>query len=101
MKSVLNNVRGGCLGFLTLLTLCLTTGLAKPPAAPQNTGQPKRTVTALRVESAIIVDGELDEEDWALAQPATDFIQQNPHTGEPTTERTEVRLLYDDENLYV
>jgi len=94
-------VRGGCLGFLPLLTLCLTTGLAKPPAAPQNTHQAKKTVTALRVESAITIDGELDEQEWALAQPATDFIQQNPQTGEPSTERTEVRLLYDDENLYV
>ena len=101
MKSVLNSVRGGCLVFLPLLTLCLTTGLAKPPAAPQNTGQPKKTVTAVRVESAITIDGELDEGDWALAQPATDFIQQNPQTGQPSTERTEVRLLYDDENLYV
>jgi hypothetical protein len=74
----------------------LTTGLAKPPAAPQNTRQARKTVTALRVESTIIVDGELDEQEWALAEPATGFIQQNPHTGEPTTERTEVRLLYDD-----
>ena len=55
----------------------------------------------MRVESAITVDGELDEGDWALAEPATDFIQQNPQTGQPSTERTEVRLLYDDENLYV
>ena len=101
MKNVLNSVRGGCLGFLPLLTLCLTTGLAKPPAAPQNTRQAKKTITALRVESTITIDGELDEQEWALAEPATDFIQQNPHTGEPSTERTEVRLLYDDENLYV
>jgi hypothetical protein len=101
MKSVLNNVSGGCLGFLPLLTLCLTTGLAKPPAAPQDPGQPRKTVMAVRVESAITVDGELDEGDWALAQPATDFIQQNPQTGQPSTENTEVRLLYDDENLYV
>ena len=55
----------------------------------------------MRVESAITVDGKLDEGDWALAEPATDFIQQNPQTGQPSTERTEVRLLYDDENLYV
>jgi len=101
MKSVFNSVRVGCLGLLPLLTLCLTTGLAKAAVAPQDTRQARKTVTALRVVSTITVDGELDEQEWTLAEPATDFIQQNPHTGEPSTERTEVRLLYDDENLYI
>ena len=34
-------------------------------------------------------------------QPATGFIQQEPLMGEPSTERTKVRILYDDENLYL
>jgi hypothetical protein len=34
-------------------------------------------------------------------EPATDFIQNEPNMGKPSTERTEVRLLYDDENLYL
>jgi len=60
-----------------------------------------RTVTAGYVESKIVIDGILDEREWSLVEPATDFIQNEPNMGEPASERTEVRLLYDDETLYV
>jgi len=60
-----------------------------------------RTLTAVRVESQIVIDGILDEREWSLVEPATDFIQNEPNMGEAATERTEVRLLYDDENLYL
>jgi hypothetical protein len=43
----------------------------------------------------------MDEREWSLVEPATDFIQNEPNMGEPASERTEVRLLYDDETLYV
>ena len=42
-----------------------------------------------------------DEPAWEQAVPATDFIQKFPNNGAPSTERTEVRFLYDDDNLYV
>ncbi len=58
------------------------------------------TVRALPTEETIIVDGMLNEASWRLAQPATDFIQAEPRQGESSTERTEVRILYDSENLY-
>ncbi len=61
----------------------------------------ERVMRAVRVQEKIIIDGELDERGWGLAEPATDFIQRLPYAGEPATERTEVRLIYDDENLYV
>ena len=60
-----------------------------------------RTITALYVESGIVIDGILDEREWSLVDPATDFIQNEPDMGEAATERTEVRLLYDDTTLYV
>ena len=61
----------------------------------------ERKVTAVSIEGPIVVDGNLDEPAWKLAQPATDFVQSEPRTGDPVTERTEVRLLYDHENLYI
>ena len=63
--------------------------------------QDDKTITALYVETPILIDGNLDEAVWSLAQPGGDFIQNEPRTGEPATEQTEVRLLYDDENLYI
>ncbi len=99
-RSILNGVKKGGVGYFLLITGCLTTGQIQAGVSPQNHPQ-ARTVTALHVESTITVDGELDEPEWKLAEPATDFIQQNPHTGQPSSERTEVRLLYDDENFYI
>src|SRR5262245_829350 len=42
----------------------------------------------------------MEEPAWQLAIPGTDFLQTRPTAGAPARERTEVRLLYDDENLY-
>lgn len=49
----------------------------------------------------ITVDGTLDEAAWESAQVATNFTQHTPDTGEPATQRTEVRFLYDDDYLYI
>jgi len=58
-------------------------------------------ISALHIEGTIVIDGELNEPEWQQVQPATDFTQQEPFIGEPASERTEVRLLYDDDNIYV
>ncbi|MEE8590449.1 MAG: DUF5916 domain-containing protein [Spirochaetia bacterium] len=60
-----------------------------------------RRIAAARIESAIVVDGNLDEPEWQLVEPAGDFIQKEPRQGEPATEPTEVRLLYNDDTLYL
>ena len=49
----------------------------------------------------IALDGVLDEPAWGRADVAADFIQQEPRDGEPATDRTEIRILYDENNLYV
>ena len=49
----------------------------------------------------IELDGILDEDVWQRAEPATDFIQQEPLNGQPATERTEVRIVYTPERLYL
>jgi hypothetical protein len=59
-----------------------------------------KVVTAVRIDEAITLDGRLDEAAWARAVPAGDFIQRVPTNGMPSGERTEVRVLYDDDNLY-
>ena len=62
----------------------------------------KKKVTAVYVqEESITIDGNLDEPEWNLAEPARDFIQTEPLSGRPASEDTEVRLLYDRNNLYV
>jgi hypothetical protein len=72
---------------------------ATPAHTSQETSGPRR-IQAVRVTEAIKVDGILDEPAWSLAQPATDFLQQQPNEGAPASERTEVRVLFDERNIY-
>jgi len=59
-----------------------------------------KEVNALKTESVIKVDGLLDEPEWAEAPEAGDFIQLQPEKGKPASERTVVRILYDDHYIY-
>jgi hypothetical protein len=58
-------------------------------------------VRTVRVPSPPAIDGRLDETAWADADVATGFTQLRPSPGQPASERTEVRVLYDDEAIYV
>lgn len=49
----------------------------------------------------ITIDGMLDEPAWKRAKPAGDFTQRNPSPGTPATELTSVKVLYDNEGLYI
>lgn len=61
----------------------------------------RKDVTALRISEPIKIDGVLDEAIYQQAEIATDFLQLNPYNGKPSFEKTEVRILYDDDALYV
>ena len=49
----------------------------------------------------IVIDGKLDDAAWAAAKPISDFHQQVPDEGTTPTERTELRILYDGDAIYV
>src|SRR6266404_6237071 len=50
---------------------------------------------------SINIDGKLDESAWAQAAPITDFRQQQPNEGAPASQRTEVRIVYDERAIYI
>jgi hypothetical protein len=62
---------------------------------------PRPTAQTVYATSAIRIDGRLDDAAWQAVQPITGFIQSQPDAGYPATERTEVRILYDADRLYV
>ncbi len=62
---------------------------------------PSPSVRALARTTAITLDGRLDEPLWSQAQAATNFRQAQPKIGDPATQPTEVRILFDDDALYV
>src|SRR5262245_46836430 len=76
-------------------------GQARRGQSDFSSARASRRLTALRTTGPIVIDGVLEEHDWAEAPVARGFIQNEPREGEPATEDTEVRMLYDSANLYV
>src|SRR6266511_1117127 len=56
---------------------------------------------AVPLQGEIRIDGKLDEAIWQSAPPATGFRQNQPKEGEPATQRTEVRFVFDGAAIYV
>ena len=87
--------------------LCAAIGmLALPAAAAAQAAEPvipaaaPREARAQRIERAPVIDGVLDEPFWRELAPITEFVQREPVDGGVPTERTEVRIAYDDDALY-
>ena len=58
-------------------------------------------VTALRVpDGEVALDGRLDEPFWAEAEAAFGFSTWDPSRGEPPSEQTVFKAVYDDEAIY-
>ena len=70
-------------------------------AVPPPSNERELSFRALQVNEAPRIDGRLDEPAWALAEAASGFRQREPKEGSSATEPTEVRVLYDREQLYV
>ncbi len=56
---------------------------------------------AVKTTDSITLDGYLTETVWQSVIPTTDFLQQEPIPGNTPSLRTEARILYDNENIYV
>jgi hypothetical protein len=63
--------------------------------------QGARVLKAERIGSAIKVDGVLDEIAWRSADSAAYFVQIEPQQGSPAKFSSIVKLVYDDDNIYI
>ena len=76
---------------LSLLMLSLSTGVW---------GEEVRKTSAVKIAAAINIDGDLSDEAWKKIEPIAGFIQFEPHHGQPSTLKTEVKIAYDDKAIY-
>ena len=74
---------------------------APGPVPAAATLPPRPHIRAVRTPKPPKIDGRLDDAVWRLAVPSDTFTQHFPDERAAPTEHTEVRVLYDDKNLYV
>lgn len=65
--------------------------------------QTKKSVSTKKTTENISIDAELNETSWKDAEIATDFVSLEPKNGTPIPEefKTEVKILYSDNAIYV
>ncbi len=72
-----------------------------PLCAQNTTAVDQKEVRAVRVDTAPVVDGVLDDAVWQKAEPITDFHQIRPGDGSEPSEPTEVYVIYTEDALYI
>ena len=70
--------------------------LARPVSAAD-----KKSLVAHQTAEPIVLDGVLDEQAWKDATAGDAFVQREPDTGKPSSQRTEVRVVYTSTTLYI
>ncbi|GAB3530405.1 hypothetical protein GCM10027443_10930 [Pontibacter brevis] len=86
------------------LALLLSAGSA---AATDNGNEPEestrknKSTKALRTTQAPVLDGYLEPDVWQQAYPARNFIRYDPLNGMPSSQQTEVYMLYDNDAIYI
>ena len=75
---------------------------ANAAAQTAETRDDRPRLQAHRLQQPPVIDGEvLDEALWQQVEAATGFQQTQPFEGQPASELTEVRIAFDDHNLYI
>ena len=75
-----------------------------PPVAPATINRDAArhaTIRAVRLTTPMRIDGRLDEAVYDQVPAMSDFIQNDPKEGAPATEKTEVWIFFDADNVYV
>lgn len=60
-----------------------------------------KAYSILRIQHAPEVDGVLNDSCWQKVANATNFIQNTPIAGAPSIRETEVKMVYDDNAIYI
>ncbi len=62
---------------------------------------PKRIYRTKRVTKAPVIDGNITDETWNTVPWDTDFTQLSPTEGNKPTQKTKIKIIYDEKNLYL
>src|SRR5262245_61784527 len=85
-----------------ILVFSAATVSAQPAANASAPPAAAHLPTASRAAEAPTLDGDvLGDPAWASATPITGFTQEQPNEGQPSSERTEVRVIFTKDTLYI
>ena len=92
---------GVCAIALLLLSRSLGAADDEPLTVMTRDSNGSTTVRAVRIDTPLRIDGALDEDFYRRVAPMTNFIQIEPDDGTVASERTELWLAFDHDNIYV
>ena len=84
---------------LLFVLLAISALVVAAPASAQE--EPALQALRLDAEESLDLDGQLSEAGWLRAVAIDDFRQEEPVEGGEPSERTEVRVLFDDDAIYI
>ncbi|TPE43734.1 DUF5916 domain-containing protein [Pontibacter mangrovi] len=85
-----------------LLGLCAGNAVADDYTDTETTkSKAGKTTKALRTQATPVLDGYLEPEVWQQVKPARNFYRYDPLNGKPSSQETEVYMLYDNEAVYI
>ncbi|MCP4659808.1 MAG: hypothetical protein GY856_30770 [bacterium] len=83
-----------------IFLILFTGGVAALPAQPDEEPIAKRVYETRRAVEPPTIDGRLDDPAWEKVAWAGDFVQRMPTDGDPPSQQTEFKVVYDDDALY-
>src|SRR5690242_17246407 len=75
--------------------------ITQPPAVADSGAVGLRVLRGRKETTPPVIDGRLDDPVWATAPVASDFTQNYPETGVPASRRTEARVVFAGDAIYV
>ena len=87
---------------VVVLLSSVATAMSQPAASAVAPSGTANVATATRAPEAPTLDGDvIGDPAWAQATPITTFWQEQPNEGQPASERTEVRIIFTADTLYI
>lgn len=94
------SLRSRCIAAVSGFLLAGTAAADAPGARDFQTYQPSVQATRIDTAEAPTIDGDISDAVWAKAPVIDEFYQLEPKEGAPASEKTVVRVLYDENNIY-
>ena len=84
-----------------MIMQCSTIGIAEKLESINPSQLRFREIVATRTSVPPIIDGIIDDEVWENAKIENEFVQFEPYNLSVPSERTEIRLMYDNDHVYI